>query len=137
MSAEPSSEPVRIDKWLWAARVVKTRNLAVEAINGGRVQVNGQRVKPSKDIRAGDVLEVTLGQVRMRLVVKGTAARRGPTSVAVLLYEETAESREARERFAAESRLARPPGSYEGGARPTKRDRRRFDATPGSRRGRK
>ncbi len=136
-AAEPSSEPVRIDKWLWAARLVKTRGLAVEAINGGRVQVNGQRVKPSKEVRAGDALEITLGQVRMRLVVKGTAARRGPASVAVLLYEETAESREARERFAAESRLARPPGSYEGGARPTKRDRRRFDATPGSRRGRK
>lgn len=129
-------EPVRVDKWLWAARLVKTRALAVEAVKGGRVQVNGQRIKPSKEIRPGDRLEITIGQVRLCVVVRGTALRRGPASEAAVLYEETAESREARERHAAERRLTRPPGA-DRGARPTKRDRRRLEATQGSRRGRR
>ncbi|MGB2712079.1 MAG: RNA-binding S4 domain-containing protein, partial [Conexibacter sp.] len=89
---DAASDPVRIDKWLWAARLVKTRPLAAEAIKGGHVQVNGQRVKPSKDVRPGDELELTLGQTRICVVVLGTSARRGPASVAVRLYEETAES---------------------------------------------
>ncbi|MEA2270808.1 MAG: ribosome-associated heat shock protein Hsp15 [bacterium] len=133
---EQAAEPVRIDKWLWAARLVKTRGLAVEAVSGGRVQLNGQRVKPSKEVRPGDRLEITVGQVRRTVVIQGTALRRGPASEAVLLYEETPESREARERQAAERRLAQPPGTPSG-ARPTKRDRRRFEASPGSRRGRR
>jgi ribosomal 50S subunit-recycling heat shock protein len=134
---DETAEPVRVDKWLWAARLLKTRSLAIEAVKGGRVQVNGQRVKPSKDIRAGDRVEITMSQGRrMTVDVLGTAERRGPAKVAVLLYEETAESREERERQAAEARLAWPPGTR-GGARPTKRDRRRMDATPGVRRGRK
>ncbi|MEA2288715.1 MAG: ribosome-associated heat shock protein Hsp15 [Solirubrobacteraceae bacterium] len=133
---EQAGEPVRIDKWLWAARLVKTRGLAVEAVSGGRVQLNGQRVKPSKEVRPGDRLEITVGQVRRTVVIQGTALRRGPASEAVLLYEETPESREARERQAAERRLAQPPGTPSG-ARPTKRDRRRFEASPGSRRGRR
>lgn len=132
---EPASDPARIDKWLWAARLVKTRTLAAEAVAGGRVELNGQRVKPSKGVRPGDRLEITLGQTRMALVICGTSPRRGPASEAALLYEETAESRETRERQAAERRLARPPTPDPGG-RPTKRDRRRFDATRGARRGR-
>lgn len=124
---------VRIDKWLWAARLVKTRGLAAEAVQGGRVQVNGQRVKPSKEVRPGDLLEITHGQVRRAVVVRGTAERRGPASEASQLYEETPESREARERQAEALRLARPVGGDLGG-RPTKRDRRRFEAT---RRGRR
>jgi len=130
-----ASEPVRVDRWLWAARLVKTRSLAVDAVKGGRVHINGQRVKPSKDIHPGDRLEITLGQVRLTVVVRGTAPRRGPANEAALLYDETAESREARERQAAERRVARPPAG-QGGERPTKRDRRRMEATPGSRRGR-
>ena len=129
-------EPVRLDRWLWAARLVKTRGLAVAAVNGGRIHVNGQRVKPSKEIRAGDRIEATIGQARLELVVKGVSWRRGPAREATRLYEETAESRAARERHAAESRLARPLGA-QGGARPTKRDRRRLEATPGARRGRR
>ncbi len=135
---ERTSEPVRVDKWLWAARFVKTRALAVEAVTGGRVRVNGQRVKPSKEIQAGDAVEITVGEVRRSVVVQGASRHRGPASVAALLYEETPESIEAREQAAAERRLARPAGSGgEGGARPTKRDRRRFEEGPGARRGRR
>jgi ribosome-associated heat shock protein Hsp15 len=133
---EVSQEPVRVDRWLWAARLVKTRSLAADAVKGGRVAVNGQRVKPSKDVHPGDRLEVTLGQVRLAVVVRGTALRRGPAAEAALLYEETAESRETRERQVAERRLAAAPGGERGG-RPTKRDRRRLDATEGARRGRR
>ncbi len=119
-------EAQRVDKWLWAARLLKTRTLAAEAVAGGRVQVNGQRVKPSKEVRAGDELEVTIGQLRRTVIVRGTAPRRGPASEAALLYDETPESIEARERAAAERRMARPPVAE--GPRPTKRDRRRLDA---------
>ena len=127
---------MRIDKWLWAARLFKTRALAVEAVSGGRVAVNGLQVKPSRPVRPGDRLEVTKGTVRLSVVVRGISARRGPAAAAALLYEETAESRAARERQAAERRLAEAPGADLGG-RPTKRDRRRFDAAAAKRRGRR
>jgi len=133
---DEATEPVRADKWLWAVRLVKTRALAVEAVKSGRVHVNGQRIKPSREIRPGDRLEITIGQVRLCVVVSGTAERRGPAREAALLYQETAESREARERLAAERRLTMPQGARQG-ARPTKRDRRRLDASPGARRGRR
>jgi ribosome-associated heat shock protein Hsp15 len=123
------AEPVRVDKWLWAARLLKTRTLAIEAVGGGRVQVNGQRVKPSKDVRPGDTVEVTYGQGRrMTVIVRGTAGRRGPASQAVKLYEETPESRAEREAQAEQSRLAVQPDTR-GGMRPTKRDRRRYEST--------
>ncbi len=121
------SAPVRIDKWLWAARLVKTRTLAADAVKGGRVGVNGQRIKPSRDVRPGDEIELTVGPVRRVVVVRGTAERRGPAAEAVQLYAETPESVAERERLAAERRLAWPSGEP-GGGRPTKRDRRRFDA---------
>lgn len=127
-----ASEPVRVDKWLWAARLAKTRPLAADAVKGGRVEVNGQRVKPSRDVRPGDRLEITVGQVRRTVVVRATAERRGPASEAALLYDETAQSIEARERFAAERRMAAMPAPESGG-RPTKRDRRRLDARRGRR----
>ena len=122
--------PVRRDRWLWAARFFKTRGLAVEAVTGGRVHLNGQRTKPSKDVRPGDELEVTFGQATVTAIVKATAERRGPTAEAKLLYEETPESLEAKERRAEQRRLAPPPVAP-GGARPTKRDRRRLDARRG------
>jgi ribosome-associated heat shock protein Hsp15 len=131
---DEASDRLRVDKWLWVARIVKTRSLAAEAVKGGRVQLNGQRVKPSREVAAGDRLEITIGQVRRTVVVLGVAQRRGPASEAELLYEETAESRAARERQTAERRLAPPPGA-DLGARPTKRDRRRLQAAPGARRG--
>ena len=129
----PSSEPMRVDKWLWASRLVKTRPLAVEAVNGGRVHVNGQRVKPSKDVKPGDELEITVGPVRRTVLIRGTAPRRGPAKEAQELYEETPESVERRERYAAQAKLDRPPIPISG-PRPTKRDRRRMDQT---RRGRR
>jgi ribosome-associated heat shock protein Hsp15 len=127
------AEAVRIDKWLWAARLLKTRSLAAEAVKGGRVQVNGQRVKPSREVGPGDELEVTIGQVRRTVVVRGVAERRGPAKEAVLLYEETPESLAARELLAEQRRLTSPPPGADLGMRPTKRDRRRLDATRGRR----
>jgi ribosome-associated heat shock protein Hsp15 len=127
---------LRVDKWLWAARFYKTRSLACDAVKGGLVQVDGQRVKASREIRRGDRVEIAIGHTRRTVIVLGIAQRRGPASEAALLYEETPESRSERERLAAERRLAQPPGG-ELGARPTKRDRRRFEATPGARRGRR
>jgi ribosome-associated heat shock protein Hsp15 len=118
--------PVRIDRWLWAARLAKTRPLAAEAVKGGRVHVNGQAVKPSRDVRPGDRLQVPVGHGRMTVIVRATSERRGPAAEAQRLYEETPESRAERERQAELRRLATQPRPDLGG-RPTKRDRRRFD----------
>ena len=118
---------VRVDKWLWAARFYKTRAAATEAVLGGHVQVGGTRVKPARDVIVGDRIEVTQKARRWSVVVTGLAERRGSASVAATLYEETPESRAARERQAVERRLAKPLGA-ELGARPTKRDRRLLDA---------
>jgi ribosome-associated heat shock protein Hsp15 len=127
---------VRIDKWLWAARLLKTRSLATDAVAGGRVQVGGQRVKPSKDVRPGDRVEVNYGQGRkVEVVVRGTAERRGPAKAAVLLYDETEESAQEREEHVAERRAASPPIPVVGAGRPTKRDRRRLDAMRRGQRG--
>ena len=130
---ETGPAPVRIDKWLWAARLVKTRALAAAAVTGGRVHVNGEAVRPSRKVRPGDRLELTQGGPRICVIVTGTAERRGPAAVAAQLYEETDESREARELHIAQRRGARPP-SAELGGRPTKRDRRRYEKLPGARR---
>lgn len=118
---------VRIDRWLWAARLFKTRGAATEAVLGGRAHVNGVRVKPSKDVRAGDRIEVTVADVRRELVVLAVAEKRGPAAVAATLYRETPESIARREQHSLERKLSRPLGA-DLGARPTKRDRRRLDA---------
>jgi ribosome-associated heat shock protein Hsp15 len=120
-------DTVRIDKWLWAARFFKSRGAATDAVVGGRVQVNGARVKPSKEVRPTDTVEVQIGDMRWNVVVLGVTDKRGSASVAATLYEETAESVAERERRAAERKLARPPGA-DLGARPTKQARRRLDA---------
>ena len=120
-------EAVRVDKWLWAARFFKTRSGATEAVLGGRVHVNGERVKPSKEVRVGDMVEVTIAAVRRVVHVTGVADRRGSATVAATLYEETPESIAAREQHALERRLTRPLGA-DLGPRPTKLDRRRLDA---------
>jgi ribosome-associated heat shock protein Hsp15 len=129
----PNAERVRVDKWLWAARLVKTRALAAEAVKAGRVKVNGVAAKPSKEVGAGDRLELRTGPVRMDVLVHGVAPRRGPAGEAAKLYEETPESRDARERHAQERRLARQERGE--GGRPTKRERRRIEQVKGKRRG--
>ncbi|MDX6466699.1 MAG: ribosome-associated heat shock protein Hsp15 [Gaiellaceae bacterium] len=118
---------MRIDKWLWAARFYKTRSAATDAVLGGRVHVNGARAKPAKDVQPGDEVKLTVGVVRRVVEVLALSDKRGPATVAATLYRETPESVEARERAAAERRLARPPGA-DLGARPTKLDRRRLEA---------
>jgi ribosome-associated heat shock protein Hsp15 len=122
MSAPP--ERTRLDKWLWAARFTKTRALAVEQIEKGRIQVNGQAAKPAREVRCGDLLELRLGDSPRTVKVIGLSSLRGPAPVAQALYEETAESLAKTEA----ARLARrqgvePANSLEHG-RPTKRDRR-------------
>src|SRR3954469_17129132 len=124
-------EQVRLDKWLWAARFFKSRGLATEAVTGGRVHLNDARVKPSKDVRVGDTVEVTIGEVQRTVLVTGVSDKRGPASVAATLYEQTADSVAAREQLARERSRARAPGA-DAGARPTKQARRRLDALRGS-----
>lgn len=125
-------ERVRIDKWLWAARFFKTRSAATDAVQGGRVHVNGVRAKPAKDVAVADVIEVTVGQTPWTVVVRGLADKRGSATVAATLYDETLESRAERQRRADDRRFARPVGA-DLGARPTKRDRRRIEELRGRR----
>jgi ribosome-associated heat shock protein Hsp15 len=121
------SEKVRIDKWLWAARFFKTRGSATQAVLGGRVHVNGERVKPSKEVAIGDTIEITLRPLKRTVHVVALSDRRGPAAVAAGLYRETEDSIQAREQAALERRATLPLGADLGG-RPTKRDRRRLDA---------
>lgn len=115
---------MRVDKWLWCARFYKTRSLAVEAIETGRVHVNGERAKPSKDLKPGDQLTVRRPPYEYLVTVRGVADRRGPASEAQLLYEETPQSRARRDALQAELR-ANPPPVMKG--RPTKKDRRTYE----------
>src|SRR6185503_11750119 len=103
-------DEVRIDKWLWAARFFKTRGLASTAVLGGRVHVNGDRVKASKHVATGDTVEVTKGTERWTVTVAALADKRGSAAVAQTLYTETADSRAKREQQSLERRLARAPG---------------------------
>ena len=116
---------MRIDKWLWAARFFKTRNLATEAIDNGRVKLNGERVKPAREIRPGDRLELHIGDSDWTLTVRGLSMQRGPAPVAQQLYEEDPDSGKRRQQQADERKLAaNPAGEIKG--RPTKRDRRQI-----------
>jgi ribosome-associated heat shock protein Hsp15 len=124
---------VRVDRWLWVARFFKTRGLAHDAIVAGHVRVNGERVKPARDVRADDVIEVRVSDVVRTVVVLAVAERRGPAKVAATLYQETAESLAARARRAEERRLEPAFGDYRIGGRPTKLDRRRTDSLRGRR----
>jgi ribosome-associated heat shock protein Hsp15 len=116
---------MRIDRWLWTARLFKTRGLAAEAVKGGRVHVNGVAAKPSREVGLGDELEITIGSLRRTVIVRGAAERRVSAAQAAPLYEETPESIAERERQRELHRLA---GPLDLGGRPTKRDRRRYDA---------
>jgi ribosome-associated heat shock protein Hsp15 len=121
---DSSTDRVRIDKWLWAARFYKTRSLAAEAIGGGKVSVNGDGVKPAKMVQVGDEIRIRLGPFEHAVTVRGLSERRGPASVAQTLYEETAASLATREKLAEQLRMAPAAFVYEDKGRPTKRDRR-------------
>jgi len=114
---------LRIDKWLWAARFFKTRSLAAQAVDGGRVHLNGARVKPSKDVKPGDELVVHIGELEWVIEVRALSARRGPAAEARRLYEEREESR-VRRQAAIDARKALPEPAFGLRGRPTKRDRR-------------
>ena len=98
-------ESVRIDKWLWAVRFYKTRSLASEAVSGGKVQLNGVRVKPSRAVKTGDEIIIHKAGYEYRIEVLGLAEKRGSASVASTLYAESAESRAAREKLAEQRKL--------------------------------
>lgn len=114
---------VRLDKWLWAARFFKTRSLATVAISSGEVRVARERVKPARDVKIGDELQIRRGDDVMDVVVQGLSSARGPAPVAQRLYEESDESRQRRARAAERRVLAREPALDIKG-RPTKRDAR-------------
>ncbi|WP_019703216.1 RNA-binding S4 domain-containing protein [Paracidovorax oryzae] len=120
-------ESMRLDKWLWCARFYKTRALAAEEIGKGRVTVNGQAAKASRELRSGDTVALRQGQVPRTVVVRGLSAMRGPAPAAQQLYEETAESIDARAQAAEMRRLAPEPAATLQEGRPTKRDRREID----------
>jgi ribosome-associated heat shock protein Hsp15 len=117
---------VRLDKWLWAARFYKTRSAAAQAVDGGKVDVAGERAKRSRLVQAGDVIIVRRPPYEHHFVVRRLSETRGPAKEAALLYEETVESREARERLAYQLKNA-PTLTFHGVGRPTKRDRREID----------
>ncbi|NLA88773.1 MAG: RNA-binding S4 domain-containing protein [Alcaligenaceae bacterium] len=118
------SEKVRIDKWLWAARFFKTRSIAVQNINKDRIQINGQNVKPAREVKIGDTVLIKMPREYKTVVVKGLSQARGPAPVAQQLYEETPESIAERERRAELRRLAPEPAHQIRSGRPTKRQRR-------------
>lgn len=127
MTAAKPPQPadgLRLDKWLWAARFYKTRSLAAEEIGKGRISVNGQVAKPSRELRVGDEVLLRQGPVQRTVRVLGLSAVRGPAPVAQALYAETPESIAARQLAAEQRRLAAEPALAIAQGRPTKRDRR-------------
>ncbi|AJW97955.1 RNA-binding S4 domain-containing protein [Burkholderia gladioli] len=131
ISTEPGAK-LRIDKWLWAARFFKTRSLAADAVEKGRVRIGGATVKPSKDVRVGDRVEITIETVVWELDVLGICDTRGPASIAQTLYAETAQGRAKRLAELERRRHYREPAAELHG-RPTKRDRRIIDKLSGER----
>jgi ribosome-associated heat shock protein Hsp15 len=124
---KPALAAMRLDKWLWAARFYKTRALAVDDIDKGRIQVNGQAAKPSRDVRPQDTLLIRQGPVVRTVVVLGLSNLRGPAPVAQALYAETPDSIAARTAAAEARRLSAEPALSIEQGRPTKRDRRELD----------
>jgi ribosome-associated heat shock protein Hsp15 len=120
-------DKLRIDKWLWAARFYKTRALAVEEIDKGRVKVNGIEAKPAREVKAGDTVALRQGPVNRTVVVRGISNQRGAAPIAQQLYEETEESLRLRAEAAEQRRLSGDPAGAQEHGRPTKRDRRTLD----------
>lgn len=127
MQTLPLVDRLRLDKWLWAARLYKTRALAADEVGLGRVRVNGQPAKPARELKVGDEVEWRQDALWHRLVVRGLSPVRGPAPLARELYEETADSLEARTRAAQQRRVAAEPALAIEHGRPTKRDRREID----------
>jgi ribosome-associated heat shock protein Hsp15 len=125
-----SEDRIRVDKWLWAARFYKTRALASEAIAGGKVQVNGERVKRARPLQVGDEIRIRQGPYEHQIVVRALSGRRGPAAEAAQLYEEKPESRAAREQLAAQLKTLHSMFVPERG-RPTKKDRREINRLKG------
>jgi ribosome-associated heat shock protein Hsp15 len=126
MNAEKTScEKMRLDKWLWAARFFKTRSLATQAIEQGRVKLNGDRVKPAREVKPGDRLELHAGDFDWALTVRGLSMQRGPAPVAQALYEEDPASLARRQQQVSDRKAAVNPAAAIKG-RPTKRDRRQI-----------
>jgi ribosome-associated heat shock protein Hsp15 len=125
---------VRLDKWLWAARFFKTRALAAESVDAGRIEVNEERAKRSRLVAVGDRIKVRKPPFEQRITVRGLSEKRGPAMVAATLYEEAEDSRRARELLAAQLKLLGPPAFREPG-RPTKRNRRLIDRWRGREKG--
>ncbi len=117
---------MRIDKWLWAARFYKTRSLAQQAVEGGKVTLNQDRVKPSKELKSGDALLIRIGAFEWTITVKQLSDKRGSATVARMLYEESAESQAKRAEQSAQRKLNVEPAAQRHG-RPTKRERRELD----------
>jgi ribosome-associated heat shock protein Hsp15 len=126
LQAAPAADSVRIDKWLWAARFYRTRSLGAAAVEAGQVRVNGERVKPARQLRMGERVTVRKAGLQWEVEVTGTADRRGAASEAARLYRETESSRAARETEAARRRSAAASHPTLDG-RPTKRDRRKLE----------
>jgi ribosome-associated heat shock protein Hsp15 len=126
-AVQPTVNSLRIDKWLWAARFFKTRSIASEEIGKNRVQVNGQDVKASREVKAGDTVRLRQGLFERTVRVLGVSSARGPAPVAQGLYEETPESVAARLKAVEKNRLAREPALSIEQGRPTKRDRRQIE----------
>jgi ribosome-associated heat shock protein Hsp15 len=126
MPERPALDRLRLDKWLWAARLCKTRALAAEEASLGRISVNGQAAKPARELKPGDLLVIRQGPVQRELQVLGLSAVRGPAPVAQALYAETPQSVAAREAAAARRRMGVEPADTLAHGRPTKRDRRQI-----------
>ena len=121
---------VRIDKWLWASRFFKTRTQAADAVDNGKVRVAGERVKPARNLKAGEVLQIDNGATAWEVTVLALTDARGSAALAQLLYQETADSIALRAKMADERRFFREPGTTLKG-RPTTRDRRQIDKSGG------
>jgi len=127
--AGPAPDPsarVRLDKWLWAARFYKTRSAAAQAVDGGKIDVNGERAKRAHGVQVVETITVRRPPYELHLVVRWLADVRGTAAIAATLYEETAASREAREKLAYQLKNA-PTLTFQGAGRPTKRDRREIE----------
>ena len=119
-------EKVRIDKWLWAARFYKTRSMAAQAVSGGKIHINGARIKPARMVQAGDELRIRRGEMEFTVLVQGVTGKRRPAKEAQLLYAETEASLQQRQKLREQKRLATDGRMYGPMKRPDKRARRQI-----------